>query len=50
MTTGQRQDTERECVCRKEITTVVDTNNKSSENRHIAVPECITQNLAFVAV
>jgi len=46
----QRQDTERECVCCQEIVVAVDRHRRSSQNRNIALSECITQNPAFVVV
>ena len=46
----QRQDTERECVCCKEIDNVVRKNSSSSIKRNISVPECITLNPAFLVV
>jgi len=46
----QRQDTERECVCCKELPKVMDKNVTSSSRRQIAEPSCITLNPGFLAV
>ena len=46
----QRQDTERECVCCRELSKVMDRNMNTCEKRGIETPACMTLNPGFLAV